>query len=122
MKSFCLEMGIKHVLNAVCTPRANGQCERFNATILDSLRCLSVNDENETYWDKHIKIIQLGLNTSVHKITGETSYTLLMGVNPTLPSEAKIINEIAEDLARANLRELREVAGKIWKNLKGNKK
>ena len=35
-KNFCQQYGIKHVLNAVATPRANGQCERINRTVLDA--------------------------------------------------------------------------------------
>lgn len=36
-KDFVTENGIKQVLNAVATPRANGQVERFNRTITDAL-------------------------------------------------------------------------------------
>jgi hypothetical protein len=36
-KSFMSEKGIKHVLNAVATPRANGQVERYNRIIVESL-------------------------------------------------------------------------------------
>lgn len=37
-KSFVQELGIKYVLNAVATPRANGQVERFNRTVIDAFR------------------------------------------------------------------------------------
>lgn len=36
-KSFILTLEIQHILNAVATPRANGQVERFNRTVLDAL-------------------------------------------------------------------------------------
>lgn len=36
-KNFCKQSGIKHVQNAVATPRANGQVERYNSTLLSSL-------------------------------------------------------------------------------------
>lgn len=45
MTNFCDKYRIKHVKNAVATPRANGQCERYNLTILNSLRCYSCNDD-----------------------------------------------------------------------------
>lgn len=34
---FCVRYTIRHVLNAVATPRANGQVERLNRTILSAL-------------------------------------------------------------------------------------
>lgn len=109
---FCHELGIKHIINAVATPRANGQCERFNGTILDALRCVSVNDTDETSWDKHVRTIQLGLNTSVNKTTGTTPYQLLMGITPNQPSDAKIINEIKQDVHRDDLKSLRDKVDK----------
>lgn len=36
-EQFCKNLNIKHVLNATATPRANGQVERYNRTILSSL-------------------------------------------------------------------------------------
>ena len=35
---FCREYGIKHIQNAVATPRANGQCERLNRAVLNSVK------------------------------------------------------------------------------------
>lgn len=32
-KRFCINKGIKHVLNSVASPRSNGQVERYNRTI-----------------------------------------------------------------------------------------
>lgn len=108
MKLFCEEVGMKHVLNAVATPRANGQCERFNATILDALKCLSINDPNETSWDKHIPAIQLALNTSVNKTTGVTPCELLMGMTPKHPADARILQGIGSKIEQCDLQTLRE--------------
>lgn len=40
-RMFCDNYGIKHVLNAVATPRANGQCERYNKTIVQALATMT---------------------------------------------------------------------------------
>lgn len=68
-KNYVSNAGIKHILNAVATPRANGQVERFNRTISDALstRCY---DKNDNSWDEYVSEVQLGLNTSVNKSTG----------------------------------------------------
>ncbi|CAH2101266.1 unnamed protein product [Euphydryas editha] len=50
--------GIKHITNAVATPRANGQVERFNRTILDAL-FTAAHGDNERCWDDHVPDIQV---------------------------------------------------------------
>lgn len=56
-KAFIQDTGIKHVLNAVATPSANGLVERFNRTILDALatkgktHCKDDDDEDTRYSD-----------------------------------------------------------------------
>lgn len=91
-KSFVLELGIKHILNAVATPRANGQVERFNRTVLDALgaRC---HGEKENTWDDYIGEIQLSLNTTINKSTGKSPSELLFGCRLVNPCE-NIINDV----------------------------
>lgn len=36
-KEFCLVNQIKHVVNAIASPRSNGQVERFNRTLLEAI-------------------------------------------------------------------------------------
>jgi len=91
-KFFTQSLGIKHTLNAVATPRANGQIERFNRTIVDALgaRC---HGEKENTWDDYIGEIQLGINTTVNKSTGKSPSDLLFGCKLVNPSE-NIINDV----------------------------
>lgn len=80
-----------YVLNAVGTPRANGQIERYNATILDASRTSS---KTEKEWAKILGKIQFALNNSVNSTTGKSPNELLMGYKPQNPSDAFIINEL----------------------------
>lgn len=58
-RRFCLDRRIKHVLNTVACPRSNGQVERYNRTVLDSLTAQNLNaDEKE--WDNQLGRIQSG--------------------------------------------------------------
>lgn len=107
MTKFCNELGIKHILNAVATPRANGQCERFNKTILESLRCYSANDSSEDTWDTHLKRIQFSINSARNSTTGESPLKVLIGINPRPLADAKIIEKIGDDLGREDLECLR---------------
>lgn len=115
MLDFCQKFNIKHVMNAVATPRANGQCERYNLTILNSLRCYSANDENEENWDTHLKLIQFSINSTINKTTAKSAYEILMGLNPKPIADARILSVIRDNLAQENLETLRaQVAQNIY--------
>lgn len=80
-QQYCNENGIQHHLVSVRHPRANGQVERNNATIIDILmtRCL-----NENQWDQEIEEIEFHMNSTSNKTTGLTPFMALMGYTPTL--------------------------------------
>jgi hypothetical protein len=46
--------------------RSNGQAERFNKTILDALKTLGANS-TEDRWDQYVKLLQQGMNSTIHK-------------------------------------------------------
>lgn len=112
-QSFIESYGIKHIQNAVATPRANGQVERFNRTILDALST-SNHGENDKSWDEHIPDIQVGINTTKHKTTQKTPSELLFGFNIISKTEGKlseVINETLNQIPAEELNDLREEAG-----------
>ncbi|XP_078052016.1 uncharacterized protein LOC144478158 [Augochlora pura] len=83
-EAFCVEHGIKHVLNAVATPRANGQCERLNRTLLSSLAATCAG-EAEDKWDDKVK-------------------------QPRSLAGAKLLADIQDTLDQLDLQEIREAA------------
>ncbi|CAH2220102.1 jg14834 [Pararge aegeria aegeria] len=91
---FCMDRGTKHILNAVASPRSNGQVERYNRTILDSLKAMTVK-YGEKNWDNHLGKIQWGLNNTIQKTTGKTPSEVLFGtlmnseMNPILNAVPK---------------------------------
>ncbi|CAB3248007.1 unnamed protein product [Arctia plantaginis] len=109
-KTFINTSGIKHILNAVATPRANGQVERFNRTILDALgtKC---HGKNDNLWDDYVGDIQLGLNTTVNKTTGKTPSELLFGCRLVSTSENilnDVVVEVTDRITGENLDKIRE--------------
>lgn len=95
-KSFTKSLGIKHILNAVATPRANGQVERSNRTILASLGAM-IHGKDLRTWDEHLPDIQLGINTTVHDVTKKSPCELLFGRRVTNPSQG-ILNDVISDV------------------------
>lgn len=78
-KKFCQERNIRHVLNSVACPRANGQVERFNQTILRSLATQN-SQHNEKDWDLAIAKVQFGINNTINSTTGKSASEVLFGV------------------------------------------
>lgn len=114
-KEFLNQLGIKHILNAVATPRANGQIERYNRTLLTSLTAAG-QGKSERLWDQHISEIQWGLNNTLNKGIGKTPAQTLFGINPTGMSDSLLrLQVVSEDETdREKLRE--EVSVCIQKN------
>lgn len=109
-RAFIQSMGIKHILNAVATPRANGQCERYNRTILSALTAKTDNKDDRN-WDDYILDIQIGLNTTVHKTTGKSPSELLLGFNIRSSSE-NALSDIIDDVREFSTDDLGQVRSK----------
>ena len=76
----CRCLGIDHRRTTACHPQSNGQTERYNQTLCNSL-VKYLNDEQDN-WDDFIDPVLLAYQTSVHKSTKKTSYFLAFGKEP----------------------------------------
>jgi len=108
-KAFCIEYGIKHILNAVATPRANGQCERMNYIVLNSLAATCAG-QPENRWDEYVKKVQSAINCTSNRTTRMSLTQLLLGYKPYSPADAKLLSGIQDILDEVSLRELRRQA------------
>ncbi|CAK1600047.1 unnamed protein product [Parnassius mnemosyne] len=95
-KKFTGKYKIKHVKNAVATPRANGQIERYNRTILGSLTALNI-DKDDRDWDCNLNNVQWSLNNTLKKAIGKTPAQLVFGKD-TVNSTETHLHEISENL------------------------
>lgn len=94
-KKFIVSIGAKHVLNAVATPRANGQIERYNRTILESLAATN-HGMDERIWDEKVGRVQWSLNNTKNKSTGKTPAEIVFGFRTVNESEGPIVNALNE--------------------------
>ena len=126
IRQLCQLYGIEKSRTTAYHPQGNGQCERFNRTLHDLLR--SLPPEKKRMWPKYISQLVWSYNTSIHRSTGHSPYSLLFGVPPRLPidflleaddsPETRSWDEwvcqhqerlrVARDLARKNLGEAAE--------------
>lgn len=103
---FCDSYGIKHVLNAVATPRANGQCERYNKTIVQALATTTVGRDPRD-WDTVLKQVQSAMNTTYNKGINTTPMRALIGYEVRSPAEASLLSQVKDTIHQLDLSELR---------------
>lgn len=94
-KKFIEEKGIKHILNAVATPRANGQVERYNKIVVDALTAKSIGTP-DSRWDDHLPEVQWGINNTFNKGINCTPSEALFGIRPVGSNESRIMSELAK--------------------------
>jgi hypothetical protein len=86
-KTFCQEHGIRIHYNATALPRGNGQVERYNRTLLESMSTMGA-DADDDEWVQNLPNIQLGLNDTVNSAIRVTPSETLMG-NSLFPGHVR---------------------------------
>lgn len=106
---FCQDLGIKRVLCATATPRANGQVERMNRSILSAL---TSSTEDESRWDESISSIKWGINSTINSTTGKSPYEVFFGYRPRGVNDAFLASEVGCE-KRLDLMALRTEVSKV---------
>ena len=93
-ETYCEEKGIKHTLITTGLPRANGQIERINRTIIRILTKLSMQDP--TKWYLHADRLQHTLNSTYQRSINTFPLELLIGVKMRT-KEDLLLKEVVEE-------------------------
>ncbi|XP_062617287.1 uncharacterized protein LOC134278991 [Saccostrea cucullata] len=64
---------------------ANGQIERYNRTVLQSIRCYLKNVRFQRQWDRHLQLIAGAIRATVNRQTGFTANKMMLGREILLP-------------------------------------
>lgn len=92
---YCKTAEIKHVKVTTGLPRANGQVERLNRTIIAVLSKLSIEDP--TKWYKYVDELQRILNSAFHRSIATTPFELLFGVKMRNEKDLKLRQIIEQE-------------------------
>lgn len=114
-EDMCATYNIVHVKVASHTPRANGQVEVINTTILTGLRTLSTGVECVD-WDKVLLNVQWSINNSVHRVTKFTPSDIVFRHKPLGPAENPLTEEIRNvnvEVGKINELNLQRIADMI---------
>ena len=82
-RELCNLAKIKKLHTSPYHPETNGQCERFNATLISMLGTLPSHAKRN--WQEWITTLTHAYNCTVSPVTGFTPYFLMFGRNPKLP-------------------------------------
>ena len=78
----CKLMGTQKFQTSLYHPQVNGQCKRFNSTLIGMLRMLPL--EKESDWKNHTGILVHLCNCTQNSATGFSPYYLMYGRQPHL--------------------------------------
>jgi hypothetical protein len=77
------KLGVTHLYTTAYHPQANGQIERFNATMDGKIAALC--NERRTDWDEMLQFVIFNYNTSIHATTKNTPFEMMHGRQAVLP-------------------------------------
>lgn len=106
--------GIVHVLTATACPKANGQIERYNRTVVPLLSKLV--EERNQQWDTVLSEAEFLMNNTMNRSIGDIPSVLLFGVVQT----RKVQNDLTSylnGLDEQYERDLQEIRRKASENI-----
>lgn len=102
--NYCKEKGIRHHVIATAMPRANGQVERYNKTVLEALRAMgAATDYNK--WDQHITKIQQGINSTINKTTSAVPSEVFFGYRLHVDADKALVDHEEQPIDVTALRQ-----------------
>ena len=123
-RQYCEDEGIKHSMITTGLPRANGQVERINRSIIPILTKLSVDDPSK--WYKHVEMLQYILNSTYQRSVGSTPFELLIGIPMKCKEDLHLKDLLEEELCKqfSENRQIQRVKAKaqIFKTQQENQK
>lgn len=122
-ESFARDHGFYHVQVATACPKANGQIERYNRTLIPLLAKLQ--DGNKVQWDNILYKAEHLLNNTLNRSIGDIPSRVLFGVTQKLCIDKDLL-EFVEDLNTSEERNLTEIrcraSGNVQRQQKYNKR
>lgn len=96
-EGYCKNESIECIHITTGVPRGNGQVERINRVIISVLTKLSIDNPRD--WYKHVKSLQIMLNSTFQRSIQMSPLELLTGVKMRRKEDPHLLDRIKEELA-----------------------
>ena len=80
-------LGMKLRYGTAYHPQSQGQVERMNAVVSQTLRCLMSDVSDLTKWTEYLPTVEMVVNSLPNRSTGYSPFFLMYGYHPVLPVE-----------------------------------
>ena len=80
-------LGTKLRYGTAYHPQSQGQVERMNAVVSQTLRCLMSDVSDLTKWTEYLPTVEMVVNSLPNRSTGYSPFFLMYGYHPVLPVE-----------------------------------
>jgi transposase InsO family protein len=114
-REYCKYENIQHVLTTTGIPRANGQVERVNRTLIPLLTKMTAPRPEE--WYKHLNVTQLYLNTTMHRSIATAPFHLLFGTHARLRNDDNIRQLLENEWVTSFQKERNELRVRAKENI-----
>ena len=88
IQELCELAQVKKLLTSPYHPETNGQCERFNATLINMLGTLPIHAKKN--WQEWVTSLTHVYNCTVSSVTGFSPYFLIFGWTPKIPLDIEM--------------------------------
>ena len=88
MADLCELMGVQKIWTSPYHPQTNGQCERFNSTLINMFGTLPKEKKSE--WKNHIGTLVHAYNCTQNSATGFRPYYLMFSKQHCLPVDVAL--------------------------------
>lgn len=100
-QSLADRLGFKSKLSSAYHPQTDGQTERTNRVVADTLRHYCDTCQNN--WDEHLSTVEFAINNAINASTGQTPFYMNYGYHPNIPASlgSSITNPAAAQMAES---------------------
>ena len=122
LQEVCKVMGVRKVNTTAYHPQGDGLVERFNRTLTEMLS--KTVEKNGKNWDEKIPYVLFAYWTSVQESTQESTFYLLYGRDPNVPSQEVLSTPVERGYTDLNSyrEELVVGLGEAWDLARSNVK